>query len=168
MKICDNFGLFNCSINCGDNSWLFLLLLFILALSVTISNLASFFFWKLKFSICYLALVIFFRSFDTFLLPLWLLFFIIFYTRKRVALSFHKNLLFLFYISNFQWKCFIKIVLVLFPIKWSNSNIDVVAYYTEKRLMNKRHWLGCLKRIYEVCVAVETEIDVLVIILVMI
>ena len=40
MKICDNFGLFNCSINCGDNSWLFLLLLFILALSVTISNVA--------------------------------------------------------------------------------------------------------------------------------
>lgn len=80
MKICDNFGLFNCSINCGDNSWLFLLLLFILALSLwPFRLLVSFFFWKLKFSICYLALVSFlfiWYIFIAFVASVFLLYFI--------------------------------------------------------------------------------------------
>lgn len=116
MKICDNFGLFNCSINCGDNSWLFLLLLF--PFSVTISNFLAFvLFWEV-WNCCRLLLG-FSRFFFVHLIHFYCLcgfcFFIIFYTRKRIAYLSIRISCSLFYILNFQWKCFIKIVLVLFP-----------------------------------------------------
>jgi len=121
--------------------------------------LPSFFFWEVKIFRLLLGFSIyFFRSFDTFLLPLWLLF-LLYFIPENESLIFPLESL-VFYISNFQWKCFIKIVLVLFPIKWSNSNIDVVAYYTKKRLMNKRHWLGCLERISKECLVVQVELEI--------